>query len=84
MIKNLTMSVDENLLQRARSRAALEKRTLNAAFREWLGRYADKHRGYDNYQELMGRLAYVEAGEAFSRPGERVAPRSLISIAMED
>ena len=84
MIKNLTLSVEDNLLQRARSRAALEKRTLNAAFREWLGRYADKERGYDNYQNLMSRLGYVEAGDSFSRPGERVEPRSLFELAMKD
>ena len=37
-VKNITLSAEEDLIQRARLRAAKEKRTLNAAFRDWLQR----------------------------------------------
>jgi predicted HicB family RNase H-like nuclease len=35
-VRKITLRADEDLIERARLRAALEKKTLNAAFREWL------------------------------------------------
>lgn len=59
MMKNLTLSAEESLVQRARARAILEKRTLNAAFREWLARYAGVYRDLTGYQNLMERMNYA-------------------------
>jgi hypothetical protein len=39
MMKNITPSADEAVIQQARRRAALEGMTLNDLFRAWLGRY---------------------------------------------
>jgi len=36
MLKNITFSVEEDLIQKARERAISEKTTLNAVFRRWL------------------------------------------------
>lgn len=35
-MKNITLSADENLIERARQVAREQQRTLNDAFREWL------------------------------------------------
>ena len=36
MVKNITLSADEKLIEEARAKASLQKRSLNAAFREWI------------------------------------------------
>ena len=35
-MKNVTLSADEDLIEQARQVARSQRRTLNAAFREWL------------------------------------------------
>ena len=67
MVKNITLSADEDLIRRARERAAREKRSLNEAFREWLDRYAGREQAAEEYRRLMDRLGYVRAGRSFSR-----------------
>jgi hypothetical protein len=67
LVKNVTLSADETLIERARLRAAKEKTTLNAAFREWLGRYASVDTGREQYSELMETLAHVKTRRRFSR-----------------
>ena len=66
-MKNITLSAEENLIERARLRAATERKTLNAAFREWLGRYASADTGRQEYGELMKRLSHVRSARHFSR-----------------
>ena len=44
-VQNITLSADKDLIERARLRAAREKTTLNAAFRDWLDRYAGRETG---------------------------------------
>ncbi len=44
-VKNITLSAEEDLIERARLRAAKQKTTLNAAFRDWLRRYAGADMG---------------------------------------
>ena len=38
MMKNITLSADETLIERARQRAVVEHTTLNELFRAWLAR----------------------------------------------
>ena len=66
-VKNITLSAEEDLIERARLRAAREKRTLNAAFRDWLQRYAGSETGRREYSELMKRLGHVRNTRTFSR-----------------
>jgi len=66
-VKNITLSAEEDLIERARLRAAKEKRTLNAAFRDWLQRYAGAETGREEYAQLMKRLGHVRSGRRFSR-----------------
>jgi hypothetical protein len=66
-VRNITLSAEEDLIERARLRAARESRTLNAAFRDWLERYAGVETGREEYAELMKRLSHVRSSRRFSR-----------------
>ena len=66
-VRNITLSAEEDLIERARLRAAQEKTTLNAAFREWLNRYAGRATGSQEYTQIMQRLSHVRSGKHFSR-----------------
>ena len=66
-VKNITLSADSDVIDRARLRAAKEKTTLNAVFREWLNRYASVERNGDQYAALMKRLQHVKTTRSFSR-----------------
>ena len=67
MLRNVTLSADMILIDRAREKAARERRSLNDAFRQWLARYAGGHAGSKSYREVMHRLDHVRAGRHFSR-----------------
>jgi len=66
-VKNITLSAGADLIERARLRAAREKRTLNAAFREWLESYAGSETVRHEYAELMKGLGDVRNTQRFSR-----------------
>jgi hypothetical protein len=67
MIKNITFSADEALIEQARRRAMTDNTTLNDLFRVWLARYVAQPVVVDQYDALMTRLSYVKAGDKFSR-----------------
>ncbi len=56
-MKNITLSADENLIEKARNRAQSHNTTLNAEFRRWLEQYASKdsdgERRVKLYQQIM-------------------------------
>ena len=64
-MKNITFSADDGLIRKARERAAREHTNLNAAFREWLARYA--HVSGDDYDIVMDSLDAVRPGKTFTR-----------------
>lgn len=67
MMKNITLSVEESIIQQARRRAAAENTTINELFRTWLKRYVEQPLAAEQYEELMARLSYVDAGRKFTR-----------------
>lgn len=67
MLRNITLSAEEDLISRARERARRQHGSLNEAFRRWLAHYAAGAQPSDTYDELMRRLAHVRSGRAFSR-----------------
>lgn len=67
MMKNITLSADETLIEQARKRAMVEETTLNDLFRSWLTRYASQPAAADEYERLMARLGHVQPGHRFSR-----------------
>lgn len=66
-LKNVTLTADEETLERAKRRAAEQQKTLNAVFREWLEQYACDSSGGAAYDALMKDLSRVSAGRKFSR-----------------
>lgn len=67
MMKDIILSVDEALIMQARRRAAAENTTLNELFRAWLERYVAQPLAAEQYEAVMQRLDYVEAGHKFTR-----------------
>ena len=67
MMRNITFSADEHLIDKAREIATREERTLNEVFREWLASYVGREDIGKRYDELMSRLSYVRAGRKFTR-----------------
>jgi hypothetical protein len=69
-MKNITLSADEKLIEAARQEARRRKTTLNAEFREWLGRYGRNRQAQQrlrNYRQLMDSMQEVSSGGPFSR-----------------
>jgi len=66
-MKNITLSADEDLIERARSIARGQRRTLNAAFREWLEHFAESAGDAQGFDALMKHLQPVDAGRHYSR-----------------
>lgn len=67
MLKNITFSANEDLIRKARERAAADKTTLNEAFRLWLEKYAEQVETAQAFVELMDSFGYVQPGRSFSR-----------------
>ncbi|MBI5447057.1 MAG: hypothetical protein HY900_38300 [Deltaproteobacteria bacterium] len=67
MLKNVTLTAEEALIERARALAQRRHTTLNEEFRTWLARYAGRNDESDSYLALMGRLSYARAGGRFTR-----------------
>jgi hypothetical protein len=67
IVKRITLSADEALIDRARIRAARDNTTLTAVFRDWLDRYANAAMGPQEYKGLMNRLRHVRPARRFSR-----------------
>ena len=68
MVKNVTLTVEENLLKKARVKAIAQHKTLNALFRDWVGQYVGACEGRSAaYHTLMKKLSHARAGRRFSR-----------------
>ena len=67
MLKNVTMSAEEFLIQKARQKALKEKMSLNDPFRQWLLKYTTTGESVNDYKKIMKRLEHVNAGRTFNR-----------------
>jgi hypothetical protein len=67
LVKNVTLSADENLIEQARLVARARHKTLNAAFREWLEQYAAQAGGGAAVDALMRRLRHVRSSGPYTR-----------------
>ena len=68
LLKNVTLSADEQLLKAARERARAENTTLNEQFRRWLAEYAQAHERMQRYDEVMTTLrGRLKVGRKLSR-----------------
>ncbi len=66
-MKNITLSADEDLIEKARAVARAQRRTLNAAFRDWLAQFSASEGDAQSFDALMRRLRHVDAGKRFTR-----------------
>lgn len=66
-MKNITLSADEDLIEQARLTARSQRKTLNAAFREWLLQFTGQAGNAEEVGSLMKRLRHVRAGRRFTR-----------------
>ncbi len=66
-MKNVTLTADEDLIEQARLVARSQRKTLNAAFREWLLQFTAQSGSQQEVHSLMKRLRHVNAGRRFTR-----------------
>lgn len=66
-MKNITLSAEESVIERARLVAKSQHTTLNAAFRDWLEQFTSRSGSGEEYDALMKRLKHVNAGRRFTR-----------------
>ncbi len=68
MLRNITLSAEVEVIEKARKKASLEKRSLNELFRKWLKKYsASDKKTAKHYQIMMKKLRHVQAGKKNSR-----------------
>ncbi len=68
MVKNVTLTVEEILLKKARAKALAQNKTLNLLFREWVAQYIGSCEGRaGKYEALMSKLSHAQAGRRFTR-----------------
>jgi hypothetical protein len=66
-MKNVTLSADDDLIEQARLVARAQRKTLNAAFREWLLQFTAQAGDGHDLDALMRRMRHVNSGGRFSR-----------------
>ena len=67
MLKNITLSAEKAMIERARQRAKSRNTTLNSEFRRWLSQYVDLPQTTDDLTDLMVRLNYAKPDKTFTR-----------------
>jgi hypothetical protein len=67
VVKNVTLSAEETLIEKARLVAKSQHKTLNAAFRDWLEQYAAQAGAGAAVDALMRRLRHVRSAGPYSR-----------------
>lgn len=69
MLRNITLSAEEQLIARARDKAGKAQTTLNVEFRKWLESYASiqDDAAVTRFREVMQQLGSVDAGRSFTR-----------------
>lgn len=66
-MKNITLSADADLIERARELARSRRSTLNQLFRDWLRSLTEQQGREERLAELEARLSYARAGGKFTR-----------------
>lgn len=67
VVKNITLSADEDLIEKARATAKAQRRTLNDAFREWLTNFTASDGEVQAFDALMKRMKHVDSGGHYTR-----------------
>jgi hypothetical protein len=67
LVRNITLSADADLIDKARQIAKSEHKTLNAAFRDWLETYTRRKGDVEAFRAVMERLEHIDAGGPYTR-----------------
>ena len=69
MLRNITLSADEQLIARAREKAKAAETTLNVEFRKWLATYAAQQDdgAVARFRQVMKQLGDIDPGRTFTR-----------------
>jgi len=69
MLRNITLSAEEQLISRAREKAVAAQTTLNVEFRKWLETYAgtQDEAAVSRFRDVMTQFATLDAGRSFTR-----------------
>ena len=67
VMKNITLSADEALIELARDEARARKTTLNALFREWLEEISRSDERRKKAAEVIQRMSQYDSGGPFTR-----------------
>ena len=67
MLRNITLSADPELIDRAREIAKENNTTLNNEFRTWLSQYVKSPEIRENYHAIMERLSYYQPEKTYTR-----------------
>jgi hypothetical protein len=69
MLRNITLTADDQLIDQARKKATAAQSTLNVEFRKWLASYVGSQddAAVANFRAVMQQLGQVDAGRTFSR-----------------
>jgi len=67
LLKNITLSADARLIEKARLRAKQNNTTLNELFRQWLLKYTSEPEKVYELEEFIERVNYVRVGRRLSR-----------------
>ncbi len=67
-VRNITLSASERDIEAARTRARVERTTLNEQFRLWLASYAQQGLATQRYDEVMAELGgWLTVGRRLNR-----------------
>ena len=67
MLKNVTLSAEEKLIEEARKKAKLNNTTLNDLFRHWLTGYSREKNLADKLDLFLSKTEYVSSGRSFTK-----------------
>ena len=69
MLRNITLSADDQLIARARTKAEAGQTSLNVEFRKWLEAFAGEQdaAAVARFRAVLAELAEVNPGRVFSR-----------------
>jgi hypothetical protein len=69
MLRNITLSADEQYIDLARKKAIAAQSTLNVEFRKWLQAYveAKDESAVTRFREVMQQFSGADAGRSFTR-----------------
>ena len=69
MLRNITLSADDQLIARARDKAGAAQSSLNVEFRKWLENYAatQDDAAVTRFRDVMQQLSSMDAGRTFTR-----------------